>query len=345
MLYFFPFLYSFLITTGTICLILFLCEKCNFFKVNIKKFGEKTKEKACRLGGVAIIIGFSTAILLDHNLVISQKLWGVIIASFFILIFGMVDDFFELDWKTQLIFQIAVAMLVFIVGVRVEYITNPSGGLIFLNVGKYLIPSFFFAIFWIVMMINSMNWIDGVDGLSGGVSLIGALTIFFLSLKPEVNQPPVAIIAMALSGAVLGFLIFNFYPSRILAGTSGSMFMGFILAALAIFAGTKIATALLVMAIPIIDAVWVIGERIRSGKSIFKSDSRHLHYKLLDLGWTQRKIALFFCFITICIALIAVNTRVIGKIVTMALVAIIMLAVFLFLNRKLASNKKISQKI
>jgi UDP-GlcNAc:undecaprenyl-phosphate GlcNAc-1-phosphate transferase len=210
-----------------------------------------------------------------------------------------------------------------------------------LNVGKYLLPSFFFAIIWIVLMINSMNWIDGVDGLSGGVTFIGALTIFFLSLRPEVNQPPVAIIAMALAGAVLGFLVFNFYPSKILAGTSGAMFMGFILAALAIFAGTKIATALLVMAIPIIDAAWVVGERIKSGKSIFKSDDRHLHYKLLDLGWTQRRITLFFCLITICISLIAINTRAIGKIVTMALVVAVMLAFFVFLNRKLAQIKKV----
>jgi UDP-N-acetylmuramyl pentapeptide phosphotransferase/UDP-N-acetylglucosamine-1-phosphate transferase len=190
---------------------------------------------------------------------------------------------------------------------------------VFLNLGKYLIPSFLFAIFWIVLMINSMNWIDGVDGLSGGVSLIGALTIFLLSLKPEVNQPPVAIIAMALSGAILGFLIFNFYPSKILSGTSGSM---------------------LVMAIPIIDAVWVMAERIKSGNSIFKSDNRHLHHKLLDLGWSQKKIALFFFSVTVFIALIAVNTRAMGKIITMALVAIIMLSVLVFLNRKLAQMKK-----
>lgn len=342
-LYLLPFLYSFLVTAGVIFLILFICKKVSFLKVGVGKFGEKTKRKVCRLGGVAIIIGFLAAIFLDGNLVISQKLWGVIVASLFILIFGIVDDFFELDWKTQLLFQIAVAILVFIIGVRVEYVTNPFGGVFFLNLGKYLIPSFLFALLWIVLMINSMNWIDGVDGLSGGVSFIGALTIFFLSLKPEVNQPPVAIIAMALSGAVLGFLVFNFYPSRILAGTSGSMFMGFVLAALAIFAGTKIATALLIMAIPIIDAVWVIGERMKSGSSIFKSDNRHLHYKLLDLNWSQRKITLFFCFITVCIALIAVNTRAIGKMVTMALVAIIMLSTLVFLNRKLAQNKKASE--
>jgi len=228
-----------------------------------------------------------------------------------------------------------VAILIFIFGVRVEYITNPSGGLLFLNIGKYLLPSFVFVTAWILLMINSMNWVDGVDGLSGGVTLIGVLTIFFLSLKPEVNQPPVGIITMALAGSILGFLIFNFYPSRILAGTSGSMFFGFILATLAIFAGTKIATALLVMAVPIIDALWVIGERIRSGDSIFKSDNRHLHHKLLEIGWSPKRIVLFLYAVTFSIAIVAVNTRAIGKMITLALVVVIMISTLIFVNKKL----------
>jgi len=294
------------------------------------------KEKVCRIGGAAIIIGFLATLLLNNNLVISEKLWGIIIVSSLILIFGIIDDFFNLEWKTQFIFQISVAILIFIFGVRVEYITNPSGGLIFLDVGKYLLPSFIFVTAWILLMINSMNWVDGVDGLSGGVTLIGVFTIFFLSLKPEINQPPVGIITMALAGSILGFLIFNFYPSRILAGTSGSMFFGFILATLAIFAGTKIATALLVMAVPIIDAFWVIGERMRSGDSIFKSDNRHLHHKLLEIGWSPKKVASFFYSVTFLIAIVAVNTRAMGKAITLIIVAAIMIATLIFVNRRLA---------
>ena len=297
---------------------------------------EKIIKKACRIGGIAIILGFIGALFWNNNLVISQKLWGVIIASLFVLVFGIFDDFMDLEWKTQFVFQISVAIVIFIFGIRVDYITNLFGdGLIFLNIGKYLLPSFAFVTIWILLMINSMNWIDGIDGLSGGVALIGVLTIFFLSLKPEVNQPPVAIICMALSGALVGFLIFNFNPARILAGTSGSMFLGFILAALAIFAGTKIATAALVMSVPIIDALWVIGERIKEGKSIFKSDSRHLHYKLLEIGWSPKRVALFFYTITFLVAVVAVNTRAIGKIITMVLVVIIMISTLIFINHKL----------
>jgi len=162
-----------------------------------------------------------------------------------------------------------------------------------------------------------------------------------LSLNPEVNQPPVGIIAVILAGAVLGFLIFNFYPAGIMAGTSGAMFMGFALAALAIFAGTKIATALLIMAIPIIDVFWVMGERIKAGDSIFKSDTRHLHRKLMELGWTQRKIALFFYAVTFLIAVVALNTRTIGKLITIILVAVIMVTALIIINKKLSSNVKV----
>ena len=334
MLYFSPFITSFLISVSLLCLILFLCSKFDFLK-SVKKVGRGSAAgKVCRLGGAAIIIGFVSALFLNSNLIISEKLWGIIIVSMLVLVFGIIDDFWELDWKTQLIFQISIALLIFIFGIRIEYVTNPAGGLIFLNVGKYLLPSFVFASVWIILMINSMNWVDGVDGLSGGVALIGVLTIFFLSLKPEVNQPPVGIITMALAGSILGFLIFNFHPSRILAGTSGSMFFGFILATLAIFAGTKIATALLVMAVPIIDALWVIGERMRSGNSIFKSDNRHLHYKLLEIGWSPKKIALFFYGVTFLIAIVAVNTRVMGKIITLVLAVAIMVATLIFVGKR-----------
>ena len=271
---------------------------------------------------------------------VTNQLYGVIAASLLILAVGLWDDFWKLDWKTQLFFQVCAAITVFIMGVQVEYITNPLGGVVFLNLGKYLIPSLLFVIAWLVVIMNSMNWLDGIDGLSGGVAFIGALTIFFLSLRPEVNQPPVGIIAAALAGAVLGFLIFNFYPARIMAGTSGAMFMGFALAALAIFAGTKIATALLIMAIPVIDVFWVMGERIKAGDPIFKSDTRHLHRKLMELGWTQRKISLFFYAITFLIAGVALNTRTVGKLATIILVAAVMVASLAIINKKLSSNVK-----
>lgn len=336
-LYLFPFLKAFLIAVVFIMILIFFSGKIKIKGRN--SFRHIHGKNTSRLGGVAVILAFFIAVLADKNLVISASLWSILIASSLILIIGLFDDFLELDWKIQLFLQIAIAVLIFILGVRVEFITNPFGGFIFLNLGKYLLPSLIFVIFWLLILINAMNWLDGIDGLSGGITFLGALTIFFLSLKPEVNQPPVGIITMALAGAVLGFLIFNFHPAKILAGTSGSMFMGFILGVLAIFAGTKIATALLIMAIPILDLLWVIGERIRSGSSIFSPDRRHLHYKLMELGWSQKRIAFFFCLVTLLIALIALNTRATGKLISIALVIIVMAGVLFSVNKKISTKK------
>ncbi len=341
-LYLTPFLKSFIITV----VLLIVLTWCSKKIVRQEREGSRHihLKKISRLGGMAIIIAFLASILTDANLVISQPLWGIMIASFFILLVGLWDDFSELGWKYQFFYQIAIVILIFITGTQVEYITNPFGGYIFLNLGQYLLPSLLFVIVWVALMMNSMNWLDGIDGLSGGAAFIGAITIFFLSMKPEVNQPPVGIITMALAGTVLAFLIFNFHPAKILAGTAGAMFMGFILAVLAIFAGTKIATALLIMTIPITDTLWVVWERFKSGDIVHEPDERHLHYKLMKLGWSQKKIALFFYAITIIIAVVALNTRAMGKSITIILVMAIMIGVILIVNKKMAAQGQKSSK-
>lgn len=331
-----PFLKSFLI-----CVSLIFVLNCFFRGYNSKKRKckrhNKCSSKISRLGGVAIILSFLIALFWDKNLVITQPIAGIAIASLLILIFGVIDDYFELDWRIQLFFQVAVAVIIFMAGGRIEYITNPLGGLIYFDFSIF--PSLFLGIFWIVLLMNSMNWIDGIDGLSGGISLVAVTAIFFLSIKPEVNQPPVGIIAMMLMGSFLGFLIFNFHPSKIMAGTSGAMFMGFILAVLSIFAGTKIATTLLILSITVIDVLSVMIQRVRNGESIFVSDKKHLHHKLLELGWSQKKINLFFYTTTAFIAVLALNTREIGKIATIICVFIVMIVAMTIINNKLNEKR------
>ena len=337
-IYIAPFLKAFGISVFLIYLFLEISKR-------VKSNGRESKrhihgKNVSRLGGAAIVASFLIVVFGDSNLLISQPMWGIIIGSIVILLLGLWDDFRELEWKIQLFFQLCAAVVIFIFGVQIEYITNPFGGLIYLDFGNTIIPSLLFGVAWIILMMNSMNWLDGVDGLSGGVTIIGAVTIFFLSLKPEVNQPPVGIITMALAGATLGFLIFNFYPAKILAGTSGSIFMGFILASLAIFAGTKIATALLVLSIPVIDFFFVIARRIKGGDSIFKPDKKHLHHLLMNIGWSQRKITVFFYASTILISLIALNTKALGKMVAIILIFGIMLVFFSVINKKLILNSR-----
>ncbi len=337
-----PFLVSFLITVFLIVLGIYLGKKIKWdgriSSRHIHRAGVK------RLGGMVMVAAFNLAILLNKDLVITPELYGVMAASLVLLLVGVWDDIRELYWKVQFFFQVALAVIVFIMGVRIYFVTNPlTGGILNLDSGIGVVFSIALVISWIILMINSMNWLDGIDGLSGGITFIGAFTIFFLSLRPEVNQPPMAILSIIVAGAALGFLIFNFNPSRILAGTSGSMFMGFILAVLAIFAGTKIATSIMVMAIPVIDCIWVIGERIKNKKSIFKPDKMHLHHKLLELGWSQKKIAFYFYGVTSLIAVVALNTRFIGKTITLLAAAAIMAVFLLIINRKMSGKPKIAQ--
>jgi len=233
-----------------------------------------------------------------------------------------------------------VAILVFIMGIRIYYVTNPlTGGILHLDVGLGLIFSVILVIFWIVLVINAINWSDGIDGMASGITFISAVTIFVLTFRPEVNQPPIAIMCAILMGTTLGFLVFNFNPSMIIAGTAGAMFMGFSLAVMSIFSGTKVATALLVLSVPIVDFLWVIGERLRNQKSIFLPDKNHLHYKLMELGWSQRRIVISYWSVTAIIAAVALNTRAIGKGVALFVVAAIMIGVLIFVNKKISRLK------
>ncbi|MDD5397133.1 MAG: MraY family glycosyltransferase [Candidatus Moranbacteria bacterium] len=334
-----PFLVSFLISTLLLAVLILLRGKK---KNGDGRIGERHlhKQGISRFGGAAIIASFVISTIIDINLVIEKPLVGVLLAMGLILLFGLLDDLKQLSWKIQLVFQIAIVLLVFAFGVRLQFVSNPFGGIFLLQGEWRAFAAVAISIVWVVFLMNAMNWVDGIDGASGGITLIGGLSIFFLSLRPEVNQPPIGILAMILTGAVLAFLLFNFHPAKIMAGTSGSMFMGFVLAILSIFAGAKMATTLLVLAVPIIDAVWVIWERFRAGDSIFSADKRHLHFRLLELGWSQKSICGLYWLITALVSFIALNTNAMGKLWSFSLVAISIL-VFLFIIRNKVQNKNV----
>lgn len=301
------------------------------------------RDGVSRLGGLVMIVAFNAAIFLNRDLFITPELYGFCLGSIILLVVGFLDDLKELFWKVQLFIQMAVAVLVFIMGIRIYYITNPlTGGILHLDAGLGIIFSVVLVIFWIILVMNAVNWADGIDGMASGVIFIAAVTIFILSFRPEVNQPPIAIMCAILMGTSLGFLIFNFNPSLIIAGTAGSMFMGYSLAVMSIFAGTKIATALLVLSVPIIDFAWVIWERFKAGKSIFLPDKNHLHYKLMELGWSQKKIVWSYWAVTALIAVVALNTRVIGKSITLLVVAAIMVTILIVVNKKISRQKSVN---
>ncbi|MFZ5982720.1 MAG: MraY family glycosyltransferase [Patescibacteria group bacterium] len=333
--FFMPFIFSFGLSLVLSWAIIFGGKRILKF---LKRTGERHihNKQVVRLGGIALVLSFVGGVFFSPHLVITPEIWGFIAAIGLILIVGTLDDLREMFWKIQFFFQIISVLIIFIAGVRMKFITNFwTGETLSLESEMGVIVSVFLIIFWVILLMNVMNWTDGVDGLSGSITLIASLTIMLLSLKPEVNQPPIAIMAAVLAGSTLGFLFFNFFPARILAGTSGANFFGFSLAVISIFSGTKIATAILVLIVPIIDFLWVILERFRKRKSIFLPDKSHIHFKLLDLGWSPVKINLLFSGITALAAILALNTRTFGKIVTILLSGILVLAFLFFIDRKI----------
>lgn len=287
-----------------------------------------------RFGGVALIVAFIVSVLLDKNLVIDLPLFGLLVASMAILFFGVIDDLKQLSWRSQLFFQVVLVLFMYFMGAKLQFVSNPFGGIFLFQgvTGAFLCIAI--SVVWVVFLMNAINWVDGIDGVAGGITFISGLSILFLSLRPEVNQPPISIITAILLGSLAAFLLLNFHPAKIIAGTSGSMFMGFILAILAIFAGAKIATTLLVLAVPIIDALWVIGQRFKSGVSIFSGDRRHLHFRLLELGWSKGNICFFYYAVTALVSFVALNTRALGKLTAIFVVALIMLVILVVISKK-----------
>jgi UDP-GlcNAc:undecaprenyl-phosphate GlcNAc-1-phosphate transferase len=157
-----------------------------------------------------------------------------------------------------------------------------------------------FTFIWLMGMMYTTKFLDGLDGLVSGVTTIGAVMIFFVSLMADVAQPGTAMLAIIFAGACLGFLVWNFNPAKIFLGEGGSLFTGFILGVLSIIAGGKIATTLLIMGLPILDAAIVILRRLFSRpKSLVLADQKHLHFRLLDAGLSQRQAVLSLYFVTL----------------------------------------------
>ena len=215
---------------------------------------------------------------------------------------GVVDDYFDLRARWQFVAQLVLAGFAVVLGIVVDFVANPFGpGIIRLS-GPFAAG---FTVLWISGMINSINFIDGLDGLSSGVSLIASVTLGLISLTPQVSQPFIAVLCFALAGALLGFLRWNFHPASVFVGTSGVMFIGYTLALLAILGTAKVAVAMLVLGIPIIDAFWIIVRRVSQRRSPFSPDRGHLHHRLLDVGLSHRQTVLLIY--GICIALAALS--------------------------------------
>ncbi len=287
------------------------------------------------LGGLAVFLAFLIPLTIylfiatpDFNIVPLKFFLAIIFGGVILIVGGTLDDKFNLPPKFSWLFP-AVASLIVVgsgIGIGIKEISNPFGAPFSLDYIIFTIPVSAITMWiWMMGMIYTTKFLDGLDGLCAGISLIGGLTLFALSLTDKINQPITATIAIIFAGALLGYLFFGFNPAKIFLGESGSTFTGFILGILAIILGAKIATTLLVMGVPILDVAWVIITRLWNKKSPFRGDRKHLHFRFLDIGLTQRQIIFILYGISISFGALAVFLESLGKVIALVILLFIMI--------------------
>jgi UDP-GlcNAc:undecaprenyl-phosphate/decaprenyl-phosphate GlcNAc-1-phosphate transferase len=268
-----------------------------------------------RGGGIPVFLGIFLVSL--SFLPFDKHLRGIFFASLLTLIVGVWDDIKDVSPKIRLLTNLITALIIVASGIGIAYISNPFGSTIdlsFLSISfqffgnhSIWIISDLLAIVWIVWCMNIVGWSAGVDGQLPGFVSISALFIGLLGLKhsTDITQWPVIILAGAICGSYLGFLLFNFYPQKIMPGYSGKSLAGLLLAVLGILAGAKLATLILLLGIPMIDAVYVLTRRITSRRSPLTGGPDHLHHRLLQLRWSRPQISFFYFFCSLVFGIIS----------------------------------------
>lgn len=244
------------------------------------------------LGGVAIYLAFVVASVAFVGWQV-PLVRGVVLGGGLILVFGAIDDVLRLSAKVKLLGQILAAMLLVMgYGVRVDFLTNPFGGYIYL--AHWAVP---LSVLWVVAVVNVVNLADGLDGLAAGISSIASLTLLFVGLSQH-SSLSILLMTAALAGAALGFLPHNFNPAKIFMGDAGAMFLGYVLAAVSVqgtlksAAGLALAIPVLALGLPIFDTAFAIVRRAANGQKVYEADKGHLHHRLMQLGLSHRDTVL-----------------------------------------------------
>jgi UDP-GlcNAc:undecaprenyl-phosphate GlcNAc-1-phosphate transferase len=286
-----------------------------------------------RVGGVAMwivaaaaLIGIAASPFMHDKLSfgsqqflgVDRALWGILIGMALLLLFGLWDDIKSLSPWTQLLGQFLAATAIIWGGVQAEYIRLPFDGILYLNRTTFDLPTWLgggtvwvfaalFSYLWVIAMINVMNFFDGLDGLAGSIATTGAAVLFFVCLRLGYVGP--ATLALVVAGVALGFLPWNWHPSKLFMGSVGSQTLGFLLAVTAIISGAKVATAILVLGMPLLDAIVVIVRRLMAKTSPFKADQRHLHHRLLKIGLPVPAVVLLINAVAVIFGLFALRTQ------------------------------------
>jgi UDP-GlcNAc:undecaprenyl-phosphate GlcNAc-1-phosphate transferase len=272
---------------------------------------------------------------------------SVVIASGVILLWGSIDEQKKLSAAWQLLGQILAAGSVVAGGWYIPYITHPlQGGILNLSwytFGGLVLPGSLIAVFWLVALMNAINFFDGSDGLAGSIAWVAFCTLAAVSLLPQTQDSTTLALALIGLGATTAFLLWNWFPARLYLGTVGSWFIALTLGLTAIAGGGKIATTILVLAIPLVDAGWVTLQRWWYGQPLGQGDrTRHIHFRLQAAGFTPPQIALLIAGISGVLGFLAVALQTKQKLISFLIVAVVLLgasaASLKFLNPSRSNN-------
>ncbi len=307
-----------------------------------------------RGGGIVIFtaVVISTLIFLG----VDKHLIGILLGGLLLTAVGTLDDIYNIHPLLRILTGLTAALIVVGSGIGIAYVSNPIGaGVLHLNqpqiafelLGKtrtiWLLADVF-ALLFIVWNMNIVNWSKGVDGQMPGFVMISAVFIGLLSQRfiDDPAQFDVQTLSFIVAGAFGGFLLWNFYPQKIMPGYGAGSLAGYFLSVLAILSGAKVATQLMVLAIPTADALFTISRRIIAGKAPWWGDRGHLHHKLMDvLGWGRRRIALFYWVSSLCLGLLSLYLNTTGKIITMVLVIGLVFSFLIWAKYQQSKHQKV----
>lgn len=358
MQYFIPFLLSFL---GSVFLTSFVRQFGIKHKlVSTPRKRDVHKKPVPRIGGPAIFISFIIISILflvfssQYGTGVDKHIVGLWIGSLIICGSMLIDDVYGLKPIQKFLFQFLAVVAIVASGIGIETLPNPLGGAP-LNLNSIYIPiityhgivyhfslwSDLLTLIWLVGMMNIINFVDGVDGLAGGVSFIGVVTIFFLSIRLVSPQPQTALLAITLAGAIAGFLVWNLPPAKIFMGDSGSMLLGFLLGALTIVSGGKLAAVFLVLGFFIIDGIIVVIGRLIRGENPFTTpDKTHLHHRFLSAGFTPKQAVISLYVISASFAWVALRSSTQNKMIAAGILVVLVILLTLILRQIRISREK-----
>ena len=339
----FAFIVSFAFTFATTPLVRRFAFKIG--AIDIPKDNRRMHKKPTpRIGGLAIIFGFTVATLCFAQP--SRQLYGTLAGAAIIAVMGVIDDCKNLPAKLKFVIQIIAALVVVFAGdIKIDVFTNPN----FLSDNPYwVLPEWLsvtLTVIWSVFITNVVNFIDGLDGLAAGVSAIMSISLVFISIR--VGEYSIAILGIALMGSCFGFLPFNFNPAKIFMGDTGSTFLGFMLATLSIqgvfksYAVIWFAVPLLILGLPLFDALFAMIRRILRGQSPMTADRGHLHHRLVDMGFSQKQTVFILYAISGVLGITAVLLAESG--VLRALLLVICVLILLLIGSMLGKNSYVHQ--